>query len=185
MTLLNMERNKKEMLEKLYEVEGLLVLSIERPEKSTELMALMAEKLKCLLAETQNSLKISEPQTEREVNPEKREGATILPEESEIKEEIELPLYNLDDEELAEEFGDEIETGEGGYKPVFSLNDKFLFCREFFGGDAAAFKQAIDKAVSLGSTAEIEKYLTDTLHIKTDGGEGGRLLAILTGGGHA
>lgn len=43
-------------------------------------------------------------------------------------------------------------------KPPFSLNDRFLFTRELFGGDRRAFESALTRVASMDSYEEADDY---------------------------
>ena len=44
--------------------------------------------------------------------------------------------------------------------PVFSINDRFLYSRELFGGRVADFEAALKEVASMESFEEAEEYLT-------------------------
>jgi|GEM_PF-1622394 len=52
---------------------------------------------------------------------------------------------------------------------AFSINDRYRYCRELFGGDAAAMTAALGDLATLGSLAEAEAYCRDRLGWSGDG----------------
>ena len=46
---------------------------------------------------------------------------------------------------------------------MFSINDKFLYCRELFGSSREEMNEALDVISNMNSTEEIEDYLFNDL----------------------
>lgn len=90
----------------------------------------------------------------------------------------EEPFYVLDDDEPTVEIPRR-SKGIGRHKPVFSLNDKFLFIRELFDGDAGAFNKAVDVASGFDSYDEAENFLTKNYHLNPDNDTDERFLSII------
>lgn len=55
-----------------------------------------------------------------------------------------------------------------GLRNCFSLNDRFLFRRELFGGDDAEFNAAIDRLAGFNSLSEAEDYIYNELQFDPD-----------------
>lgn len=53
-------------------------------------------------------------------------------------------------------------------KPVFSLNDRFLFARELFGGDMKRFDRTVDALSEKKSYQEAEEYLKHDVHLNPE-----------------
>ena len=65
----------------------------------------------------------------------------------------------------------EFKTENKGKRPVFSLNDRFLYTRELFKGDASAFNEAINKITTFDNYEEAESYFTESLELDPERSE--------------
>lgn len=143
---------------------------IEKPEPQKEPVATIQPK--------------EEPVMKRET-PEKHE----TPEEKKepvMKAEPEEPFfYNLEDDDeytVPKTFRPKKKTfnQEGKRKrPVFSLNDRFLFIRELFEGDAAVFNRALDLVVRAENFQEAEDILINEFVIDPESETDARFLDII------
>lgn len=73
-----------------------------------------------------------------------------------------------------------IKLAVGSRRPTFSINDRFLFIRELFGGDAKAFKQALNRLDTFGGYAAAEEYFVRDFGISPDDETGARFLEIIS-----
>ncbi len=48
-------------------------------------------------------------------------------------------------------------------KPVFTLNDKFRFIRDLFGGNSSLFDEAVAESSIMNSTTDVKDYLVNDL----------------------
>lgn len=137
-----MKERYKKLLDCTLELEGLLTLALGKEEVSKELGELIDRKLSELILEDM-------------------EYHSALPEKPARKEEpaavvVEHAFYSIDDDDEVEERTetsepvvekDEHTTNESPLpkrrKINFSLNDRFLFTRTLFGGNARAFDETI------------------------------------------
>lgn len=107
-----------------------------------------------------------------------------------VKEEFSL-FYSLDEEEEKNDEEDtqdseeekerpqpaeqkpkrEFKTENKGKRPVYSLNDRFLYTRELFKGDASAFNEAINKIPTFDNYEEAESYFTESLELDPERSE--------------
>lgn len=230
-----MKDRYKSLLDKIYEIEGLLLLGLNREKVPEGLDALIVEKWNRLsneieLAEThpqvQETPVNAEPsltvpleespiippiEAEKENETENKVGEdgsseqhltsekTILKKSekdsvSEIAREINTqvstqidesvgPFYALEDDDEEIVAVPPKKAGVKRYdrkKPIFSLNDKFLFIRELFGGDASAFKAAVDKISFFKDFDEAEQYFLDDLQMDPENDTVDRFLEAIS-----
>ncbi|MDE6235493.1 MAG: hypothetical protein K2M56_07070 [Muribaculaceae bacterium] len=126
---------------------------------------------------------VSEPETAVIEQPE--------PEE-ESEEESEEINNHLDDEDGATDDGADYEieeTAEDEEKisapapqrgRLFSINDRFLYARELFGGDLKNFDRAIDEIITLDSYDEAEEYLVTEWDLDPESPSGMKFLSIIS-----
>lgn len=57
-------------------------------------------------------------------------------------------------------------------RPVFSLNDRFLYIREYFNGDAKAFDKAINRLDRFDAYRDAENYFVDEVGVDPETDEG-------------
>lgn len=166
----------RELLGKTYDLEGLLLLALSRKEVSADLSLHIDEKLKEIYEAASRRINTLEPQPKepvveltKEEGPEEPdeepEGDFVIPKETVAAIEDQLSrFYSIDDNEDDEENlpilpGQPSEEPEKRtLRPSFSLNDRFLYTRELFKGDASAFNAAIDKIVTFDTFKEAESY---------------------------
>lgn len=63
--------------------------------------------------------------------------------------------------------------------PPFSLNDRFLFVRELFGGDASEFNAAVEAAISAPDYQKAEELLVRAYSLNPDESPASNFLAII------
>ncbi|MDE7160250.1 MAG: hypothetical protein K2O24_05350 [Muribaculaceae bacterium] len=162
------------LLDRVYELEGLLHLALERDEIPERLDQLIADK----------ALRIAEPFADR-IAPAPAPAAPSPVEEEEAHP-YESPYKEPQEEEPeeepeveAEEFEEYSEAPMAEDEPVaeverqplrrhFSLNDRFRFSRELFGGSPARFDEILHVLDGMDSAAEAEAYLCDELGWEPD-----------------
>ena len=120
------------------------------------------------------------------------EPETTVIEPSESEEESEEIDDHLDDEDGATDDGADYEieeTAEDEEKisapapqrgRLFSINDRFLYARELFGGDLKNFDMAIDEIITLDSYDEAEEYLVTEWDLDPESPSGMKFLSIIS-----
>lgn len=134
-----MKDRYKVLLEQAYELEGLLLLALKKEEVSDQLSALIERKINEFGLREEP---IEEPAQEKAVDS--------------------MSYYNIEDDDeehrpQPERRRPRPEPRRG--KPVFSLNDRFLFIREIFAGDAKTFNVVLNHIAGCSGFAEAEDYL--------------------------
>ena len=123
---------------------------------------------------------------EQEEDSEPEAGApdadTTLLDEAQAEED-EADTEAAETEKAREEYYGEIATkktaGEA-LRQFFTVNDRYRYARELFGGSIAAFNNIIDEISTFGSLDEISEYLRDRQGIDTTKGAGKEFLAIVS-----
>lgn len=87
-----------------------------------------------------------------------------------------LGFYNLEDDEEAEE---PVRVVHNRPLPKFSLNDKFLFIREFFDGNPSEFNAAVAKLTDFYTAEEAEAYFMERYSITPDSDAGTAFLSLI------
>ena len=65
-------------------------------------------------------------------------------------------------------------------RQFFTVNDRYRYARELFGGSISAFNTIIDEVSTFDSLDEIQRYLADRQGIDTTKGAGKEFLAIVS-----
>lgn len=99
-------------------------------------------------------------------SPEPKENAVEVPAETkqdtEDKEVVKVRVKpEIKKPEIRPEFKREETKPKKASTPTYSINDRFLFIRELFDGDAAAFNKAMEDVAAMDSFEEAESYFTD------------------------
>lgn len=151
----------EELLDSIYELEGLVHLAIAREDAPDVLPDLIARKAREL---SSRAIAVSQTPTE-ETFPEETEVEDFKPEETEV-EEIEVEIPEPEETEVAETFTEEPvkekparADGAGG-RLVFSVNDRYRFRRELFDNSDADFNTTLALVASMESYEEAEDYFT-------------------------
>lgn len=196
-----MKEKYKLLLNKTYELEGLLLLALGRDTLPQNLESLIEQKRRDILSlklsdkprrsniQEMSSKTIQEQPapkpienhiTEYRIEEKETEPEEVKPVKKEV-EKIAEPYYNLED--------DEAETRpappkkkvfvHGKRRPVFSLNDRFLFIRELFEGDASAFNRALDGILTTDSYQDAEDYLINEFKLDPEGETDSRFFEII------
>lgn len=200
-----MKKRYKNILEKVYEVEGLLLLAMSKEDTPEGLDELIERRLAELMDDEENEKDAPaveqieerpEPAgvaSEVSATPEvqvkevveaapEEEVVEAAPEEEVVEEEPDDTFYTLEDEEEYARPASRAPFKEktGHKPPVFSLNDRFLFTRELFEGDAASFNAALNRIAASAGFGEASDYLAREWGLKPDDSEtDGRFLEIV------
>lgn len=150
-----MKEKYKNILEKVYELEGLLLLALSKDEMPEGLESLIERKLTELTDmehenKTRLDLKRDEP------------GEESLGDNT---------FYALEDEEEPERSKHprkKQQTPRRKKLPVFSLNDRFLFLRELFSGDATAFNSALNRIAACDNFSVARNFLISECGLRPD-----------------
>lgn len=167
---MTMETKLQTLLDKIYELEGLVHLALKRDVSSKDFLRLIIKKEKEV-----NQLCESLNPEDLQVNTESKERAKDLnvPEsinfapifDFEEKESEQDPFYSLDEYEIEEEAEPEEEekpsartenTQRG--KLVFSINERFRFRKELFDNSDADFNNTLALVASMDNYEEAEDY---------------------------
>lgn len=178
-----MKHRYKELLERTFELEGLLTVALKKDNVPEELSALIDRKLSELIAVDLEYHAGSSSSTVEEVEMETAYYAL----EDEDSASVKTELSSLDEWESrpageVEEKATDQETDEkSAVKELsFSLNDRFLYIRTLFGGDAKRFAEEMEKLKTFGSFEEASSYLTGSLTLRPEENEDeARLLELV------
>lgn len=109
------------------------------------------------------------------------DGEFIIPKETVEAIEDQLSrFYSLDDDDedeeeilppLPTEEKEEKKPTARSERPLFSLNDRFLYTREIFRGNVAAFNAAIDRIMTFDTYEEAEKHFMTELELNPEQNE--------------
>lgn len=185
----------KELLDLTYELEALLSLALTREGVPSRLYELIAAKaaaisaaagLDCGMPDSEDpqedavsdSYSLEEP----EVSPEPPMAAEI--EESEREEAVDLAGIAVEKAVKAERAESVIHaSGKVGdaLRKRFSLNDKFRFRRELFGGSDADFSEALDNIAAFDNLSDAEDYLYSQLRMDPDDDNVKSLVEVISG----
>lgn len=151
------------LLDTIYELEGLVHLAITRDDSPAKLPELIAHKGEEISRLTKNLGK-NEPEPEPIPEPE----PVLIPEPEPILEPAPIPMP--EPSFVAEENRSPVSepetlsilhSPEPRGKLVFSLNDRYRFKRELFGGSDTAFNATLSLVASLDSYDEAEEYFLE------------------------
>lgn len=160
-----MENKLRELLDKIYELEGLVHLSIKRTELHDDfvrLISIKGEEIYNLCKGLNNGL--TEPdevelmQDIHEIRPYALEEYQLETDNETIEEEN---LYTESDEENQESSNIVSEENESRGKLVFSINDKFRFRKELFGDSDVDFNNTLVLVASMENYDEAEDYFVN------------------------
>lgn len=162
----------KKLLDLTFELEGLLLLGLNKEEMPDSLKEAIQKKLEQLCEEKEVKLPAEKAKNNEEnklveksvSNEGNQEIPYYVAGRAEIPEDDFMPFYSLEDDEASEpqiKQKPQPRKNHGKKLPVFSLNDRFLFIRELFDGDAGTFNTVLNRIASMESFAEAERYLTE------------------------
>lgn len=158
----------KRLQELAFELEGLIGLAVDRPDMEARLPELVRNKLRAMevllpsdtLPQLEEEIAVADAEPELEVEPE-FEAEPELEAEPEVELEPDLEA-EVEEEERTE--SDVPRVGESR-APVFSVNDRFRFIRELFGGSRDAFDGALTQIAACDSYDEAEEYVLSDLEL--------------------
>lgn len=172
----------EELLDRVYELEGLLQLALEREEVPARLHQLIADKALRIASPFSDGREDIKPDTSPESEIESadeiaHEVADEVADEiaDEVTDEVMDEITDEPADEVAyevadEEYGDIADsvriTAEPERLPLrkrFSLNDRFRFSRELFGGNAGRFDETLRLLDDMATLSDAEDYLIDEL----------------------
>lgn len=164
----------KRLQELAFELEGLIGLAVDRPDMEARLPELVRNKLRAMEVLLPSD---TLPQFEDEIAVTDSEPELVAEPEFEVEPEVEaVPELEVEPELEAEpEFEAEVEAEEKvepdvprvgeSRAPVFSVNDRFRFIRELFGGSRDAFDGALTQIAACDSYDEAEEYVLSDLEL--------------------
>lgn len=180
-----MSTDPKKLLDTCLEIEGLLALVVVRNGHcSSETYELLKSKAAHLKEEVFSMQPVAAEPVKQPVEEIITVGEIVHPDEyqpqeivaeSQKSQESEVEVEVADVETPAADVASESEPVEvPAVKPapkttneslmaMFSINDKFLYCRELFGSSREEMNEALDVISNMNSTEEIEDYLFNDL----------------------
>ena len=178
-----MSTDPKKLLDTCLEIEGLLALVVVRnghcSSETYELLKSKAAHLKEEVFSMQPVAAESMKQPVEEiitvgeiVHPDEYQPQEVVAESQESQEsEVEVADVEMPAADVASE-SEPVEvpsvkpapkTTNESLMAMFSINDKFLYCRELFGSSREEMNEALDVISNMNSTEEIEDYLFNDL----------------------
>ena len=185
-----MSTDPKKLLDTCLEIEGLLALVVVRNGHcSSETYELLKSKAAHLKEEVFSMQPVAAEPVKQPVEEIITVGEIVHPDEyqpqeivaeSQKSQESEVEVEVADVETPAADVASESEPVEvPAVKPapkttneslmaMFSINDKFLYCRELFGSSREEMNEALDVISNMNSTEEIEDYLFNDLCLDSE-----------------
>lgn len=169
-----MEYNLRELLDKIYELEGLIHLALKRDDISDDILRLISSKGEEIGTQCRNLKNNEIPEVPKDLEIESIQTSPAFPsafsldeysidEESDADDsrETEVPDYNLNKiEEPRQKEEDAIRTDFENRrgKLVFSINDRFRFKKELFNNSDIDFNNTLALVASMENYEEAEDY---------------------------
>lgn len=153
-----MENNLRDLLDLIYELEGLLHLSLKRDEFQEDFLRLIVKKGK-EVAKICDNLDLSDKKEEEkpfDLN-EYYIAEDIEKEANEPREPVNLSEYENDLEDLKENLDPSKDRG----RLVFSINDKFRFRKDLFENSDVDFNNSLALVASMDDYDEAESYFVN------------------------
>lgn len=149
----------KELRDKVYELEGLLELLLQRDDKREVLSSLAKGKIEMISALSEGL--DSEPEEETVLISENDDDIVTVTTDDplSIREE---PAYPTAKMESREDFSS-TSNFEGREKPKFCVNDRFRFKRELFGNSDSEMEKALRLAAVMNDYDDAEDYFIGEL----------------------
>lgn len=188
-----MDRERiNELLDSVFEFEGLLRLASDREDDSLldERVESSARRLEGLICETY-------PDEERTETARDADAEAVADDASEPDEASEVMFYQIEDKEVSDaaetDNQEEVDNGpeadkaaDGGNaapakrKPAFSINDRFRFKRELFNNSDRKFDNALAVVAGMESYDEAEDYFYGDLDWDPDNSEVAAFMEIVS-----
>lgn len=157
-----MDKILNQLQDKVYELEGLVLLALSREDKHDALSPLIISKIKEIdsVGKLLNADSRQIGRSEEMEIPEDAESPDVYDESSEVYEES---REDDDNPEIYEEnpdvYNEEPEQPKKSRRPpVFCINDRFRFRRELFNGSDEAFNGMLDKVSVMYDYEDAEAY---------------------------
>lgn len=178
-----MEKKRlSEMLDKVYELEGMIGLALGRDEIPPRIIEIITDKTRDLQAyidsDAVTKAEVAETETyyiveeEPSDNSELSEPAEPAPEPTEPATIAPAPI-------LQPASAPSPLTPRTTGKLVFSINDRYRYRRELFAGNDKDFKDALSKVAAMESFEEAEEYFLDELQWDPERPEVTDFMAVL------
>lgn len=157
-----MKSNLKELLDKIYELEGLVHLALKRDEDSDDFIRLISKKgkevgLLCQTIINDDSLELKE-QSFEVTNFDLKEYSLDDDIEKEVGSPILAEIFDkIEDETSSQDFIKPSPEQKKG-KLIFSINERFRFRRELFDNSDADFNNTMALVASMENYDEAEDY---------------------------
>lgn len=184
-----MKDNFKFLLDKTYEIEGLLLRALDQEEIPQPLADLIDTKFKELRelrgGKDDPVQPVAEPAAATPVAEPTEEEADVMPQFYSLDEDDDEEAIEEEEMEIVEEeprdsrmVSEEVKASD---KPgvKFSLNDKFLFIRELFDGDKAAFDKAVESLSAFPTSDEAEEYFASELGMSLENETAARFFSLV------
>lgn len=182
----------RNLLDETYEMVGLIELSIRRDVIPQEIVAVLEKKALGIAAKVRELPAGQSAEDGKEwitdSVPEDSDPQEFFPEEEcveDTEESDKEDLHTSDEEEISahrEQYEEETpkRLNESRVRPIFTLNDKFLFTRELFGGDRQAFDSSLTKVAGMDRREDMEDYFLYELGWDRHNPEVKRFLSIVS-----
>ena len=154
-----MEPQLKELLDKIYELEGLVHLALKREESAKDFIRIIAKKGK----EVETLTSSLQPDSEVNVTTDVSEEEQTPFDEYSIDDASEM-LYQPLEKEIIENLQEENNSGNskgresGRGKLVFSINERFRYKKELFENSDIDFNNTLALVASMENYEEAEDY---------------------------
>ncbi len=179
------KQNMEALLDRVYELEGLLHLALSRedaPQRLQEIIRLKGQRIAEIIADTPAPTQSSQPSQDSRDSQDSQNSQSSQSSQSSQNSQSSQDSQSshsapdatpmLEEEEEMAEAWDEITDPEpkapetapaSPLKSRFSLNDRFRFSRELFGGDTRGFDRLVETLQEMPNFDEARHYLADTL----------------------
>ena len=152
-----MEKKLRSLLDKVYELEGLIHLALQRDNLKEELTRLLSQKSREISESCDELTKLEERNGEDSKLP--SDSSHITSNEDEyVIDDIILDEYFLEEDEEEEKSQKENEKEESRGKLVFSINDRYRFRRSLFLDSDVEFNNTLALVASMENYEEAEDY---------------------------
>lgn len=174
-------KDLNQLLDSVYELEGLLHLALSRDELPASLPRLIRNKalaVAALAADIPDD-RPAPAKYEEAAPAEYEEPSEAIVEQVPEPSEAVVEHAPEPSEAIVEHAPEPLEAARV-HAPSFSLNDRFLFIRELFGNDSALFDKAMRTLPGFDSYEEAEVYFYDELGLESDNRQVIRFMAVIS-----